>query len=211
MSPSPNRITTIAVAFELGVLVVAIAVGWAVGRPVVPLLRPTAIDSLLALPATIPLLVALWAVIRSPWPPFRRLLQEVDAHVAPLFAACSGLQLVLIALAAGIGEEALFRGGLLIAVDSVGWPVALLATSALFALVHLVTPAYAALAGIVGLYLGALALWSGGIWLPAAIHALYDSFALAVLVRLQGPARWTTGPPSHRAPTPPPPADTSGT
>ena len=211
MTPSPNRITAIAVAFELGVLVVALIVGWAVARPLAPLLRPTAVDSFLALPATIPLLVVLWAVVRSRWPPFRRLVAEVDAHVAPLFAECSGLQLVLIALAAGIGEEALFRGGLLLAVDPVGWPLALIATSALFGLVHLVTPAYAALAGVVGLYLGALALWSGGVWLPAAVHALYDSFALAVLVRLQSPARRTTGPPSPREPTPPRPADTSGT
>jgi len=188
MSPSPNRIAAIAVAFELGVLGVALAIGWAVGRPVAPLLRPTAVDSLLAFPATIPPLVVLWVVIRSPWPPFRRLVAEVDAHVAPLFAECSGLQLVLIALAAGVGEEALFRGGLLLAVDSVGWPVALLATSALFGLVHLVTPAYAALAGVVGLYLGALALWSGGVWLPAAVHALYDFVALIVLVHSRRPA-----------------------
>jgi len=184
-----TRLTTLAVAFESSLLGIALAAGWAAGRPVLPLLQPSALYSLLAVPATVPLLVVLWVVVRSSWPPFRRLAAEVNGHLAPLFTDCSTFQLALIAAAAGLGEEALFRGSLLLLADPTGVLAALVATSVVFGLVHLVTPAYAAVAGTVGFYLGWLALWSGGLWLPAAVHALYDFVALSVLVHPRSPRR----------------------
>jgi membrane protease YdiL (CAAX protease family) len=48
-----------------------------------------------------------------------------------------------------------------------------------------VTPTYAVLAGAVGLYLGWLAVTTGGVWLPAVVHALYDVVALALLLRMR--------------------------
>jgi membrane protease YdiL (CAAX protease family) len=189
MRTPPGRITAIAVGFELGALAIALAASQAVGRPLLPLLRPSVWTSLLAILGTIPLLGILWAVVRSSWPPLRRLVVEVDRHLAPLFADCSTFQLALIAAAAGLGEEALFRGSLLLLADPMGVPAALVATSVVFGLVHLVTPAYAAVAGAIGFYLGWLALWSGGLWLPAAAHALYDFVALSALVHPQSPRR----------------------
>ena len=179
-----GRFTAVAVAVELATLVLAFTVGWVTGDPVGSLLRPTVHGTLLAIPATVPPLAFMWLVSRSTWPPFRRLVFEVDEHLLPLFAGCSAGQLALIAAAAGIGEEALFRGALLTAaVGALGIPAALAITSIAFGLVHFVTPTYAVLAGLVGAYLGWLAVATGGVWAPAVAHGLYDFVALAVLLR----------------------------
>lgn len=179
-----GRFTAVAVSVELGALVLALALGRLTDTSVRSLLQPGVRETLLAIPATLPLLAGLWLVSRSAWPPFRRLVTEVEEHLLPLFAGCSWGQLALVAAAAGIGEEALFRGVLLaVASAPFGVPLAVAATSVVFGLVHLVTPTYAVLAGLVGAYLGWLAVATGGVWAPAVTHGLYDFVALAVLLR----------------------------
>ena len=176
----------VATAFEIGALGLALGIGWLTGRSMWSLLRPTVGGTLLAIPATVPLLGLMWLVSRSPWPPFRRLVTEVDEHLLPLFAGCSTGELALIAAAAGLGEEALFRGALLaVAAGPLRIPAALALTSFVFGLVHFVTPTYAVLAGAVGVYLGWLAVATGGVWLPAVVHALYDFVALVLLLRIR--------------------------
>ncbi len=184
MRDHAGRITAVAVAFELGALALALAVGWATGIPMRSLLRPSVQGTILAIPATLPPLAVMWLVSRSTWPPFRHIVTEVDHHLLPLFAGCSVGELALIAAAAGLGEEALFRGAMLRALaDPVGIPLALAVTSIAFGLVHLLTPAYAVLAGLVGAYLGWLAVATGGVWTAALAHGLYDFVALAFLMR----------------------------
>jgi hypothetical protein len=94
------------------------------------------------------------------------------------------LQLALLAALAGIGEELLFRGvlqvGLARVLPDAG---ALVAASALFGLVHFVSPAYVLLAGVVGLYLGGLFLFQGNLLVPIIAHALYDFVALIYVTR----------------------------
>jgi membrane protease YdiL (CAAX protease family) len=114
-----------------------------------------------------------------PWEPLRRLSREIEETVAPLFAGCPPLALALVSLAAGVGEEALFRGVIQTALGEAVHPaVGLLGASLLFGLTHLVTPTYALLAGVLGLYLGAITMATGNL-LPAIVaHALYDFVAL---------------------------------
>jgi membrane protease YdiL (CAAX protease family) len=65
---------------------------------------------------------------------------------------------------------------------------ALLITSALFGLVHFVTSTYAVMAGLIGLYLGVFSIWSGNLFVPMVVHALYDFVALMYLARYMRPA-----------------------
>jgi membrane protease YdiL (CAAX protease family) len=61
----------------------------------------------------------------------------------------------------------------------------LIASSIIFGLVHAVTPLYALLATLVGIYLG-LAMDYGGernLLTPIIIHGLYDFLAFLVIVR----------------------------
>ena len=65
-------------------------------------------------------------------------------------------------------------------------PMAVLVTSTLFGLAHLVTPTYAVLAGLIGIYFGVLAVVTDSLLVPIVAHALYDYAALTYLV---GPFR----------------------
>lgn len=182
--PSGGRVTLVAVAFELGLGALAAGVAWLVGYPLLETVRPDLPGTAAAVLATLPLLGALSALLSSEWQPVRQLVDELERHVLPLFADCTPIQLAAIAAAAGIGEELLFRGIVMDLVSrAAGVPVGLLVASTLFGLAHFITGTYAALAGIVGLYLGGLAVWSGGLWVPIVVHALYDLVALVAWTR----------------------------
>jgi membrane protease YdiL (CAAX protease family) len=113
-------------------------------------------------------------------------MKVVRERIAPFFAGVGTGELAVVALLAGLGEETLFRGVLQQALDGPlpTW-VALLATAALFGAAHWVTPTYAFLAGLVGLYFGALYLLSDNLLAPIVAHALYDVVALTLLARMK--------------------------
>lgn len=98
---------------------------------------------------------------------------------------CRWYDLVLLAALAGLGEELLFRG--LLQPWLAQWsPVfGLIATNVAFGLLHAVTPAYALVAGGVGLYLSWLAYGVGEPNLLRAIiaHGVYDAIAFGLIVR----------------------------
>ena len=168
--------------FEAGVLALAIAVGWLVSVDPFAGIAFRLDDFGIGLAATVPPVVALWLLQRSTAPAvleFRRVVEEL---VEPLFAGAPVTHVVALALMAGVGEEALFRGvvqgGL---TDMIGWLPALLIASVLFGVVHWLTGLYALLAGVVGLYLGGLYLLTGNLLVPIVVHALYDIVALGFL------------------------------
>ena len=69
-----------------------------------------------------------------------------------------------------------------------GTLVGLAVAASLFGAAHWITAEYAALAGLIGLYLGAVWLWSGNLLAPMAAHALYDFLVLVYLTRVRVPA-----------------------
>ena len=85
-----------------------------------------------------------------------------------------------LAVAAGIGEEALFRGCLQDSLVGVlGNQGAIFVAAAIFGVLHAVTPTYAVLATVAGLYFGWLFKMCGSnIAIPAFAHTLYDWIAL---------------------------------
>src|SRR5437764_1094401 len=116
--------------------------------------------------------------------PFGRLNRVVDQVIVPLFAGCSLADFALISLVGGLGEELLFRGLVqtaLVSWFSVGVGIGL--ASLLFGLAHMITPMYAVLATIIGVYFGWLALYAGDLLAPIVAHAVYDFAALAYLPR----------------------------
>ena len=138
--------------------------------------------------ATAPLLLGLWWCRRTSVGPVARLVAFVDTHVAPIFAGMHVAQLALVALMAGVGEELLFRGVLqpALATRVTEWP-AVIMVGVLFGVVHWLTAAYAVLAGLVGVYLGAVFLASGNLLVPIVTHTLYDLVALIALTRVKPP------------------------
>lgn len=110
-------------------------------------------------------------------------MREVEETLVPPFADRSYFDLALICVLAGLGEEALFRGVIQSTLaDPLNPWVALAVTSVLFGLGHLITPTYAVLAGLLGLYLGGLSMAYDNLLVAMVVHTLYDFVVLVVLV-----------------------------
>jgi membrane protease YdiL (CAAX protease family) len=131
------------------------------------------------LAGTVPPLLGLAWILQSESGPLKDLVALVLEQLGPLLARCSPAQLALLAALAGGSEEMLFRGAIQAGLTEVlPSGAALLAASLLFGLMHAASPAYAVLAFLMGLYLGALFLIQGGLLAPIITHALYDLVAL---------------------------------
>jgi len=82
-------------------------------------------------------------------------------------------------LAAGVGEEMLFRGIVQYELAGSLGPIAAVAVASIvFGAVHAVTPLYAALASCASVYFGLVYLATGNLAVPIACHAAYDVGAL---------------------------------
>lgn len=158
----------------------ALGLGRLLGISPLAELHPSVPSLLWGLAATIPLLLGLTWILHTRSDPLRRLVDLVVEQLGPVLARRSPAELALLAALAGIGEELLFRGvlqtGLTRLLPTSG---ALLTASAAFGLAHFATSTYAILAGVMGLYLGALFLAQGSLLAPIVAHALYDLVALA--------------------------------
>ena len=109
------------------------------------------------------------------YPAIRSLRVYFYGTVQPLFTKLRARDVLLISLAAGVGEELLFRG----AIQSETGPVV---ASVVFGLAHMgergaVT--FGCWVMLMGGLLGWLAVWTGGVWAPSVAHAVYDAAALA--------------------------------
>jgi membrane protease YdiL (CAAX protease family) len=133
--------------------------------------------------ATAPLLVGLYWCRRTRFGPVARLVRLVEERLAPWLAGARPVELGLVAVLAGLGEEALFRGVVqpALAERLPGWGAVAL-TALAFGLAHALTATYAVLAALVGGYLGWLQLAGGNLLVPVVAHAVYDLVALRVLL-----------------------------
>jgi len=179
-----------AALFEGSLAVLAVSIGWALDRPPLVTFRFNAIDLGWGIFATLPPLGLLWLCMKIQWQPFARIMRILDETFVPLFRQCSILELAVIALLAGMGEEMLFRGivqGWVAdkAGGTYGIGIGLAVSAAIFGLLHSVTPTYALLAGGIGLYLGAIWLVTSNLLVPITSHALYDFLAILYLLNLR--------------------------
>ena len=182
------KLLAIAAAFEGGLALLAWGLGAVFGTPAFGELRFTWRDALWGVAATLPLLAGVALVLRSDLPTLRRLRETIDHAVGQLFAQAKVADLAVVSALAGIGEEALFRGFLQAALAGPLGPWAAVAVAGLvFGLAHFLSLAYAVYAAAVGVYLGALLVFSGNLLVPVLVHALFDFVALAYLVHLRRP------------------------
>ncbi|MCC6991648.1 MAG: CPBP family intramembrane metalloprotease [Acidobacteria bacterium] len=177
------RLTAVAVATQSGLgvagLVAARAAGvpvrWGLDHPVTGLVSGLGVAALLA--------AANYRWLHAPTGVFARVRTAVDEVLVPTFASLTPPQIVVVSLAAGVGEELFFRGWLQAVV---GWLPASLA----FGLAHVAGArmlAFGVWATVMGAVLGGLALGTGGLLAPMTAHACYDMLAFQYL---GSAARW---------------------
>lgn len=191
---APFRFVLLALLLEGGLAAIATTIGWLIGfDPWYGMHRPgyDAIvfsrDILWGIAATAPA-IAVLLLESGRW---SQLLDDLKDQVSDLLQrllrGASLWQLLVIAFAAGVGEEVLFRGLIqagLAQLLPASWALvgSLLIASVLFGLCHYLSHTYFLLATLAGLYFGLIMLISESI-LPAILaHALYDFIALAYLL-----------------------------
>lgn len=173
----------LALASESVLIALAVSIGWFVGINPFARIDPTLGALGIAVLATIPLILLAVSMDRAPGRGFSELKQFLDNVVSPLFSGCRWYDLAAISILAGLGEEIFFRGFIQdLLADYTSGPIALVVASIFFGVVHWVTPLYALLAGILGLYLGGLYIMTDNLLVPIVIHALYDFVLLMILV-----------------------------
>lgn len=139
---------------------------------------------LIGLLGTLPLLVILIWLNKTSWPPMVKIRGFIDEVVKPTLGQLTVLQLLLLAILAGVAEEYFFRGFLQVWLSGMLGPATgLILASLIFGACHLVTPFYGIFAAILGLYLGGLMMFTGNLWPPVIIHALYDFVALVWILK----------------------------
>lgn len=183
------------VVFEALLILVAAVGGWLFGHSPVTSLHVTGsqADDLgwrigQGLVAALPPLAGMLWISRSPLPACRELRGLVERLIGPLFAGTRWWEFLLLAVAAGVGEELLFRG--LIQEGLASWCgepwgmwIGITVASVLFALGHALNHTYLWLAFFMSWYLGWLLQATGSLLVPMVAHAAYDWVALWYLLR----------------------------
>ncbi len=172
--------------FEASLILVAIVLGWFSGINPFENLHFSEIAVSYGIFGTIPLFLmylALEHVNAEPVLKIRKLMLEL---LGPGLSPYHWTDLLILAAIAGISEEVVFRGVMQPWMESAwGITAALIGSNVVFGLVHALTPLYALLAALVGIYLG-LSMDYGGernLLTPVIIHGLYDFLAFMALMR----------------------------
>ena len=175
---------TLAIAFEGSLIIVALALGWLAGvNPFasVTLERDAVVWGIAA---TVPPLLVVNLAEKFEVDAVTRLVRWLESNLLPRLRGASLTQIAMLSLLAGIGEEALFRGVIQVALSDAFTPaVGLVLASVIFGLAHYVNLTYAVYAALFGLYLGWLMIATDNLLAPIVVHSLYDFFALDVLMR----------------------------
>jgi membrane protease YdiL (CAAX protease family) len=212
-TPDPSRTTRLALVFEGGLGLAALIIGWLIGRWPPLGIGPTTggFSSQLAaigygVATTLPLLVALIVIDRAPIAALRRVREITHAAIFQMFGGASVLQLAAVSMAAGWGEELLFRGlvqGTLSRVIPGHFVpgIAIAVASVLFGVCHWLNTTYAILAMLAGVYFGVIYQATDNLLTPMTAHAAYDFLALVYLVRPANLLRSTSATCEHQATT----------
>lgn len=197
-NPRPAPSATVMVGFEMALGLTAIALGLAVGHSPWIGMRwtgETLSDQLSAMAigiaAAFPMLTLIHIAYRWPLGPLRSLREITRHQLLPLFERLSIAEKAAISIAAGLGEELLFRGLLQSSLATWiggqnGWWIGLVVASLAFGVCHWLNRTYAVLAALMGAYFGLLLVWTGNLWTPILAHAAYDFMALLLLAWAEG-------------------------
>ena len=185
-STPPDNFFKKACSFEASLIVVAVFLGWIAGIDPFANLYFSETAIAYGVVGTSPLLLLLLSLEQMRGDALVKIKNLLLDTLGPSLHRYHWTDLFMLAAIAGISEEILFRGVIQPWMeDAWGMTLGLLGSNIVFGLVHAVTPLYAALAALVGLYLG-LALDYGGernLLTPVVIHSLYDFLAFMVLMR----------------------------
>ncbi|MDG3007134.1 CPBP family intramembrane glutamic endopeptidase [Paludisphaera mucosa] len=183
-APGHDAMMTLAVLFEGGLAPMSLVAGWLFGHPPLRHFGWDVDAALLGAAAALPPALLVIAMLHRPFPLFAGLRRTLDEEIVPLVDNCTWKDLVLIAVAMGVGQEMFFRGVLQPAISEMlgdAWGVAL--TSLLFGVLQPISVAFAFIGFLLGVYLGTLCLLTGNLLAAITCNGLYYFALLAYTVR----------------------------
>ena len=181
---SPPFLFGRAVIFECSLLLVAAALAWILDVPLLADLGWDLEAALLGTSSALPLLALFAWMLQSESPAFVEIREFLDKFVRQLFGSWTVAQMAILSLAAGIGEEVLFRGVLQPGISNFSSPITgLLVASFAFAACHALTKAYFITTFFIGIYLSLVWQASDNLLAPIITHAVYDFAALLYFLR----------------------------
>lgn len=187
-----------AISFELILGLSAVVLGLVVGpnaRGLIPQFdqwQEIAFGVAAGAAATLPLLLVMLILSYLPLKSVRDIKHHNRNQLAPFFASLTVPQILVFCLATGICEELLFRGWMQMFFTGELDPISpwnanavwgLLAASVGFGLCHYVSPFYAIVATLTGVYLGVLLIETQNLLVPITAHTIYDAVMLGLLIR----------------------------
>jgi uncharacterized protein len=137
--------------------------------------------------ATLPLAGLFCVMVRWPVGPLARIKHFSEHVLRPMLRSCTVIDLLGISILAGLGEEMLFRGAVQGSLQQwLSLWLAVFISSVFFGLMHAITPTYALVAALIGVYFGVVWYWTDNLLVVTVAHALYDFLALLYLMRGPG-------------------------
>lgn len=185
-SLDPNNFFNTACAFEGSLALIAMLLNWLTDGNLFVNLHFSESALALGLLATLPLVAVLFIMQELPFRAIQNIRYFLMTSLGPLLKNCHWTDLFILSCVAGISEELLFRGFLQPWLEnSFATFTALLISNIIFALVHAITPLYAILALLTGIYLGMAMDYQPerNLLIPVVIHAIYDFVAFVVILR----------------------------
>lgn len=185
-----------AIQMEGGLALLALLIAWWFNFSLTDQIRWCQTDFLLGTVATLPPLFLCWGIYRLRWKNVEFIRRFLSTFHRDFIRHCSLLQLFLISLLAGIGEELFFRGlvqsGMTVWLTGLGmsgWQAVvwgIFVSSLLFGLVHPISRLYVMICFLIGIYCGLLLFWTGNLLVPMTMHAIYDFLVLVFWRRIAG-------------------------
>lgn len=178
-APSEERTFFIVIGGTALMGLAAYGLSFLFGTPLGPQFKPDLNAVLIGVIATTPLAAFLWWFSNTTLEQFASFRRSQIKFFSEIGFAFTPRRIALMAIAAGVSEELLFRGVL----QSWGAKfapeiIAIMLSNAVFGMMHMRTALYAVIAGLVGVYLGVLYMLTDNLLAPIAAHALYDAVAL---------------------------------
>ena len=173
--------------FEASLVLVAVFLGWVAGIDPFKSIYFSETAIAYGVIGTVPLFLMFLALEKMQGESVTTIRKLLLNTLGPGLHRYHWTDLFLLAAIAGVSEELLFRGVIQPWIEAAwGITAGLIVSNIVFGLVHAVTPLYAVLAALVGIYLG-LSLDYGGernLLIPIIIHGFYDFLAFVALMRV---------------------------
>ncbi|MGZ5017353.1 MAG: CPBP family intramembrane glutamic endopeptidase [Methylobacter sp.] len=191
---NPNDFFKKACSFEAALILVAIFLGWIANINPFEYLYFSELAIVYGIIGTLPLFLLFRIMEQIQAEPIVKIKNLLFDTLGRGLHRYHWTDLLILASIAGLSEELLFRGVIQPWIESSwGMTAGLVGGNIIFGLAHAVTPLYAVLAALVGVYLS-LSLDYGGdrnLLIPVIIHGLYDFLAFIALMRAYRASRLT--------------------